>query len=87
MSFPWPYRRIATEEAFSVPEVYQALRGWAATADPAEPDQDFWDFVFTQDSPGLHRRSRGALMGLMRAADAHRRFAAHGVRGRLALTF
>ena len=35
MSFPWPYRRIATEEAFSVPEVYHALRGWTATADPA----------------------------------------------------
>jgi len=26
-------------------------------------------------------------MGLMRAAEAHLRFAAHGVRGRLALTF
>jgi hypothetical protein len=39
MSFPWPHRRIATEEAFSIPEVYRALRGWAATADPAEPDQ------------------------------------------------
>jgi len=26
-------------------------------------------------------------MGLMRAAEAHRRFAAHGVRGRLVLTF
>jgi hypothetical protein len=53
MSFPWPYRRIATEEAVSVPEVSEALRGWVATADPAEPDQDFWDFVFTQDNPGL----------------------------------
>ena len=52
MNLSWPYRRIATEEAFSVPEVYQALRDWAATADPAEPDQDFWDFVFTQDTPG-----------------------------------
>lgn len=58
MSYPWPYRRIATEEAFSVPEVYEALRGWAATADPAEPDQDFWDFVFTQDTPGLRRVRR-----------------------------
>jgi hypothetical protein len=35
-SLPWPYRRIATEEAFCVPEVYEALRGWAATADPTE---------------------------------------------------
>jgi 5-carboxyvanillate decarboxylase len=57
----WPYRRIATEEAFSVPEVYEALRGWAATADPAEPDQDFWDFVFTQDTPGLRRIRRQLL--------------------------
>ena len=61
MSFPWPYRRIATEEAFSVPEVYEALRRWAATADPAEPDQDFWDFVFTQDTPGLQRIRRQLL--------------------------
>jgi len=61
MSFPWPYRRIATEEAFSVPEVYQALRGWAAAADPSEPDQDFWDFVFTQDTPGLQRIRRQLL--------------------------
>jgi predicted TIM-barrel fold metal-dependent hydrolase len=60
-SLPWPYRRIATEEAFSVPEVYEALRGWAATADPAEPDQDFWDFVFTQDTPGLRRVRRQLL--------------------------
>ena len=61
MSYPWPYRRIATEEAFCVPEVYEALRGWAATADPAEPDQDFWDFVFTQDTPGLRRVRRQLL--------------------------
>jgi 5-carboxyvanillate decarboxylase len=27
MSYPWPYRRIAAEEAFCVPEVYEALRG------------------------------------------------------------
>ncbi len=60
-SYPWPYRRIATEEAFSVPEVDEALRGWAATADPAEPDQDFWDFVFTQDTPGLRRVRRQLL--------------------------
>src|ERR1700722_5973289 len=63
MSYPWPYRRIATEEAFSVPEVYEALRGWAAAADPGEPDQDFWDFVFTQDTPGL-RRDRRQLLDL-----------------------
>ncbi len=61
MSYPWPYRRIATEEAFSVPEVYEALRGWAATAHPAEPDQDFRDFVFTQDTPGLRRVRRQLL--------------------------
>ena len=61
LSFPWPYRRIATEEAFSLPEVYEAMRGWAATADPAEPDQDFWDFVCTQDTPGLHRVRRQLL--------------------------
>ena len=61
VSFPWPYRRIATEEAFSLPEVYEAMRGWAATADPAEPDQDFWDFVCTQDTPGLRRVRRQLL--------------------------
>jgi len=61
MSYPWPYRRIATEEAFSVPEVYEALHGWAAAADPGEPDQDFWDFVFTQDTPGLRRVRRQLL--------------------------
>ena len=61
MSLRWPYRRIATEEAFSVPEVYEALRLWAAVADPAEPDQDFWDFVFTQDTPGLQRVRRQLL--------------------------
>ena len=44
-----------------MPEVYEALRGWAATADPAEPDQDFWDFVFTQDTPGLRRVRRQLL--------------------------
>jgi len=52
---------IAAEEAFSIPEAYQALRGWAADADPAEPDQDFWDFVFTQDTPGLRRVRRQLL--------------------------
>jgi len=61
MSYPWPYRRIATEEAFCLPEVYEALRGWAAAADPAEPDQDFWDYVFTQDTPGLRRVRRQLL--------------------------
>jgi 5-carboxyvanillate decarboxylase len=74
VSYPWPYRRIATEEAFSVPEVYRALRDWAATADPAEPDQDFWDFVFTQDTPGL-RRIRRQLLDLdterLEIMDAH----------------
>jgi hypothetical protein len=97
ISFPWPYRRIATEEAFSVPEVYEALRGWAATANPAEPDQDFWDFVFTQDIPpprppmaaawiAVSRNDPGVLPA-GRAADAHRRREAQGVCGRLALGF
>jgi hypothetical protein len=27
MSYPWPYRRIATEEAFCVPEVYMDANG------------------------------------------------------------
>jgi hypothetical protein len=48
-----PYRRIATEEAFSVPEVYQAMGDWAGAAAADEPDQDFWRFVLTQDTPGL----------------------------------
>jgi 5-carboxyvanillate decarboxylase len=61
VSLPRPYRRIATEEAFSVPEVFEAMRGWAAAADPAEPDQDFWDFVCTQDTPGLRRVRRQLL--------------------------
>jgi hypothetical protein len=56
--------------------VYEAMRGWAAIADPAEPDQDFWDFVCTQDT-----------LPAEQAAQAHRRFAAHGVRGRLILAF
>jgi 2,3-dihydroxybenzoate decarboxylase len=54
-------RRIATEEAFSVPEVYQATRDWAAAAAPGEPDQDFWSFVLTQDTPGLRRVRRQLL--------------------------
>jgi hypothetical protein len=33
------YRRIAVEEAFSVPEVFAALQQWAAEAGPDEPDQ------------------------------------------------
>ena len=61
MILSWPYRRIATEEAFSLPEIYDALRRWAARADPAEPDQDFWDFVCTQDTPGLRRVRRQLL--------------------------
>src|SRR5579872_3406818 len=70
LSFPWPYRRIATEEAFSLPEVYEAMRGWAATADPAEPDQDFWDFVCTQDTPGL----RSARLSTSTLAPPRRRW-------------
>jgi 5-carboxyvanillate decarboxylase len=55
------YRRIATEEAFSVPEVYQAMRDWAAAADPGEPDQDLWRFATTQDTPGSRRIRRQLL--------------------------
>ncbi len=40
------YRRIATEEAFSIPEVFAALQDWAAGAGPDEPDQDFLSFLF-----------------------------------------
>ncbi|HEX6519085.1 MAG TPA: amidohydrolase family protein [Streptosporangiaceae bacterium] len=61
MILSWPYRRIATEEAFSISEIHDALRRWAARADPAEPDQDFWDFAFTQDTPGLRRVRRQLL--------------------------
>jgi hypothetical protein len=43
----------ATEQAFSVPEVYQAMPDLAATAGPGGPDQDFWRFASTQDTPGL----------------------------------
>ena len=56
-------RRIAVEEAFSIPEVWEALRDWAAKAPAGEPDQDFWDFVFSQDTPGL-QRVRRQLMDL-----------------------
>ncbi len=67
-------RRIATEEAFSIPEVYQAMRDWSAGADPDEPDQDFWRFVLTQDTPGL-RRVRRQLLDLederLRIMDAN----------------
>jgi predicted TIM-barrel fold metal-dependent hydrolase len=58
---PGPIRRIATEEAFTIPEVSGALRDWTAVADPGQPDQDFWDFVFTQDTPGLQRVRRQLL--------------------------
>ncbi|HCU97378.1 MAG TPA: amidohydrolase [Actinobacteria bacterium] len=58
---PVPWRRIATEEAFLIPEVHDALRSWAAGADPDEPDQDFWGFVLTQDLPGLQRVRRQLL--------------------------
>ncbi len=67
-------RRIAVEEAFSIPEVWEALRDWAARAPADEPDQDFWDFVFTQDTPGL-QRVRRQLMDLederLKIMDAH----------------
>jgi 5-carboxyvanillate decarboxylase len=54
-------RRIAVEEAFSIPEVWEALRDWAAKAPADEPDQDFWDFVFSQDTAGLQRVRRQLL--------------------------
>jgi predicted TIM-barrel fold metal-dependent hydrolase len=54
-------RRIAVEEAFSIPEVWEALRDWAAKAPADEPDRDFWDFVFSQDTPGLQRVRRQLL--------------------------
>jgi 5-carboxyvanillate decarboxylase len=55
------YRRIATEEAFSVPEVFAALQDWVATAGTDEPDQDFLSFLFGQDLPGLQRVRRQLL--------------------------
>ena len=55
------YRRIAVEEAFSVPEVFAALRQWVAEAGPDEPDQDFLSFLFGQDLPGLLRVRRQLL--------------------------
>jgi 5-carboxyvanillate decarboxylase len=67
-------RRIAVEEAFSIPEVWEALRDWAATAPADEPDQDFWDNAFSQDTPGL-QRVRRQLMDLegerLEIMDAH----------------
>ncbi len=54
-------RRIATEEAFSVPEVFAALQEWASNAGPDEPDQDFLSFLFGQDLPGLQRVRRQLL--------------------------
>jgi 5-carboxyvanillate decarboxylase len=56
-----PYRRIATEEAFSVPEVFAALQEWVSTAGPDEPDHDFLSFLFGQDLPGLQRVRRQLL--------------------------
>jgi 5-carboxyvanillate decarboxylase len=56
-----PYRRIATEEAFSVPAVFAALQDWVATAGPDEPDHDFLSFLFGQDLPGLQRVRRQLL--------------------------
>jgi 5-carboxyvanillate decarboxylase len=58
---PGSYRRIATEEAFSVPEVYQAMQDWAAAAGPDEPDQDLWRFATTEDTPGTRRVRRQLL--------------------------
>jgi 5-carboxyvanillate decarboxylase len=55
------YRRIATEEAFSVPEMFAALQEWVAEAGPDEPDQDFLSFLFGQDLPGLQRVRRQLL--------------------------
>ncbi len=55
------YRRIATEEAFSTPELFDAMRAWAAAAPADEPDQDFWSYVFSQDLPGLQRVRRQLL--------------------------
>ena len=55
------YRRIATEEAFSVPEVFAALQDWVADAGTDEPDQDFLSFLFGQDLPGLQRVRRQLL--------------------------
>jgi 5-carboxyvanillate decarboxylase len=56
-----PYRRIATEEAFSVPEMFAALQEWVAAAGPDEPDHDFLSFLFGQDLPGLQRVRRQLL--------------------------
>lgn len=68
------WRRIATEEAFLIPEVASALGSWAAEAGPDEPDQDFWSFVLSQDLPGL-RRVRRQLLDLtgerLRIMDEH----------------
>ena len=55
------FRRIATEEAFSVPEVFAALQEWVAVAGPDEPDHDFLSFLFGQDLPGLQRVRRQLL--------------------------
>jgi 5-carboxyvanillate decarboxylase len=52
------FRRIATEEAFSIPEVFAALQDWLAAAGPDEPDHDFLSFLFGQDLPGLQRVRR-----------------------------
>lgn len=55
------YRRIATEEAFSVPEVADAMKAWAAAASPAEPDQDFWSYVLNEDTEAMRRIRRQLL--------------------------
>ena len=56
MSYPWPYRRIATEEAFSITEVYRALRDWAATADPAE--------ISDEDKRKIYHRNAERIFGI-----------------------
>lgn len=67
-------RRVAVEEAFSIPEVWEALGSWALDADPDEPDMDFWNFVFSQDAP-VPQRVRRQLMDLederLKIMDAH----------------
>ncbi|HEY2507691.1 MAG TPA: amidohydrolase family protein [Streptosporangiaceae bacterium] len=66
-------RRIATEEAFSIPEVAAALQQWAGSAGPLEPDQDSVNFLFGEDRPGPRRIRRQLLDVAERLAimDAH----------------
>jgi hypothetical protein len=48
-------RRIATEEAFSIPEVDEELRTWSAAAPADEPDQAV-RFMNEADIPDEYRR-------------------------------